>query len=309
MKVYRWGDEFFNGYDSAYVARTGTCFNVKLSSESWMDVYNFDLPEDKTIRIKSDPATTAGINLSYLAVTVGYDINVSGLFGGSKRKRKRFQFGFNCSLLSVQYYNIHNDGDTHISRFGSKHAPEHMRLNFDGMDTHTEGIDVYVFLNQKRYSSAAAFHYGRYQLRSQGSFYAGVSYFHNSYAFDFSGMPEQYRDQLPASWDNYAYKVDTDNYCFRLGYGYNWVLNRHWLIAIDESPVLGVQAGYITGNTRPTSVSLSNRLRVSFVWNNGPWFAGVICRADQGLIYNKKQAFINSDLSATACIGYRFNLW
>ncbi|MDE6161106.1 MAG: DUF4421 domain-containing protein, partial [Muribaculaceae bacterium] len=108
MKVYRWGDNFFNGYDSAYVARTGTYFNVKLSSESWMDVYNFDLPEDKTIRIKSDPATSAGISLSYLAVTMGYDINVSGLFGGSPRKRKRFQFGFNCSLLSVQYYDIHN---------------------------------------------------------------------------------------------------------------------------------------------------------------------------------------------------------
>ena len=42
MKVYDWGEEFFNGYDSLYVSKTHTYFNVKLNSESWSDIYNFD---------------------------------------------------------------------------------------------------------------------------------------------------------------------------------------------------------------------------------------------------------------------------
>lgn len=309
MKVYRWGDEFFNGYDSLYVSKTHTYFNVKLNSESWSDLYNFELPDDKVIRIKSDPATSAGFSLSYLAVSVGYDVNISRYFGGPNRMRKRFRFGFNCSLLAVEYYNIHNDGDTHITRFGDKHSPERMHLDFKGIDTHTQGFDAYVFLNQKKYSQAAAFNYGRYQLRSAGSFYVGLSYSHNSYKFDFSGLPEDMRAQLPEWWDNYSYQVNTDNYCFRVGYGYNWVLNRHLLIGITESPVFGLQYGRITGNTKPSSASLANRLAVSFVWNNNHWFAGIIGRADQGLIYNKKQAYINNDLSFTASVGYRFNLW
>ena len=160
-----------------------------------------------------------------------------------------------------------------------------------------------------KYSQAAAFNYGRIQKRSAGSFYAGISYFHNSYNFDFSNLPADLLQQLPESWENYTYTVNTDNFCFRLGYGYNWVLNKHWLIGISESPVLGLQRGSITGDTRPKSASLSNRFRLSFVWNNGHWFAGVIGKADQGLIYNKRQAFINSDLSFNACVGYRFNLW
>ncbi|MBJ2185040.1 MAG: DUF4421 domain-containing protein [Muribaculaceae bacterium] len=309
MKVYDWGEEFFNGYDSLYVSKTHTYFNVKLNSESWSDIYNFDLPEGKSIRIVSDPATSAGVSIAYLAVSLGYDINVSRFFGGPDRKRKRFKFGFNCSLLAVEYYNIHNDGGTHITRFGDKNSPEHMRIDFTGIDTHTQGFDAYVFLNQKRYSQAAAFNFGRYQLRSAGSFFVGVSYFHNSYNFDFSNLPHDMREQLPDTWENYCYNVNTDNYCLRLGYGYNWVLNRHWLIGISESPVLGLQNGHITGNTKPFSASLANRLAISFVWNNKHWFAGVIGRADQGLIYNKKQAYINSDLSFNACIGYRFNLW
>ncbi len=309
MKVYRWGDEFFNGYDTAYVARTYTSFNVKLTSESWKDIYLFDLPDEKRIRIESDPATSAGFVLSYLALSAGYDINISRYFGGPDRVRKRFQFGFNCSLLSVEYYNIHNDGGTRITKFGPRSAPQRLSIDFTGINTHTQGFDLYVFLNQKRYSSSAAFKYGRLQKRSQGSFYVGVNYFHNRYDFDFSGLPAPLRDQLPAEWDNYSYRVNTDNYCFRLGYGYNWVLSRHWLIGISESPVLGLQIGTITGNTHPRSMSLSNRLQASVVWNSGHWFGGVIARADQGLIYNKKQAFINSDISATFSFGYRFNLW
>ena len=309
IKVYDWGDRFFNGYDSVYVDRTHTSFNVKLNSESWSDLYNFDLPDSKAIRIVSDPATSMGLSLSYLAVSVGYDINVSRYFGGPNRTRKRFNFGFNCSLFAFEYYNIHNDGDTHITRFGEKNDTEKMRIDFKGIDMHTQGFDTYVFFNQMKYSQAAAFNYGRIQKRSAGSFYAGISYFHNSYNFDFSNLPAVLLQQLPESWENYTYTVNTDNFCFRLGYGYNWVLNKHWLIGISESPVLGLQRGSITGDTRPKSASLSNRFRLSFVWNNGHWFAGVIGKADQGLIYNKRQAFINSDLSFNACVGYRFNLW
>lgn len=309
MDVYRWGDKFFNGYDSLYVSRTYTNFNVRLKSDSWIDLYNFDLPDDLHILMRSEPATSAGFSLSYLALTVGYDMNISRYFGGPNRLRKRFNFGFNCSLLAFDYYNIHNDGDVYVTRFGDERNSERMRLPFKGINTHTQGFDVYLFFNQKRYSMSAAFNFGRYQLRSQGSFFAGISYFHNSYNFDFSSLPPEMRDRLPEEWNNYAYHVNSDNYCFKLGYAYNWVLGRHWLIGISESPVLGLQKGLVTGNSRPNSMALSNRLAISFVWNNKRWFAGLIGRADQGLIYNKKQAFVNSDLSFNACVGYRFNLW
>ncbi|MDE6270523.1 MAG: DUF4421 domain-containing protein [Muribaculaceae bacterium] len=309
MNVYHWGEEFFNGYDSLYVSRTHTNFDVRANLDSWADLYNFNLPEDMQIRMRTDPASSVGFSLGYLAVSIGYDWNLSQFFGGPNKVRKRFKLGFTCSLLSCEYYDTHYDGDVHITRFGPKNATSSMFLPFNGINMHTRGADLYMFFNQKRYSMSAAFNYGRFQLRSAGSFFAGFSYFHNAYHFDFSELPADMRNMLPQTWDNYSYNVNTNNYCLRFGYGYNWVLNGHMLIGVSESPVLGLQKGRITGNDKPFSMSLANRLRLSVVWNNKHWFAGVIGNSEQGLIYNRKQAFINSDLSVNACFGYRFNLW
>ena len=46
VNTYRWGDKFFNSYDSAYVEGTGYKFNVKAKSELWKDSYIFSLPDD-----------------------------------------------------------------------------------------------------------------------------------------------------------------------------------------------------------------------------------------------------------------------
>lgn len=309
MNVYHWGDEFFNGFDSLYVSRTHTNFDFRVNLDSWADVYNFNLPENKQIFMRTDPASSIGFSLGYLAVSIGYDWNLTQFFGGPTNVRKRFKLGFTCSLLSCEYYDTHYDGDVHITRFGPRNAATSMNLPFKGINMHTRGADLYMFFNPKRYSKSAAFNYGRLQQRSAGSFFAGFSYFHNAYHFDFSELPVDMRDQLPQSWDNYSYNVNTNNYCLRFGYGFNWVLNKHILIGISESPILGLQKGRITGSDKPDSMSLANRFRLSVVWNNHHWFAGIIGNSEQGLIYNKKQAFINSDLSVNACIGYRFNLW
>ncbi len=39
INTYRWGDKFFNSYDSLYVVGTGTKFNVKITTDSWLDKY------------------------------------------------------------------------------------------------------------------------------------------------------------------------------------------------------------------------------------------------------------------------------
>lgn len=87
VNVYRWGDRFFNTYDSAYVKGTGTKFNVKFKLESWFDNYNFRFAEDNVrMTMVSDPNTTAGVWLTYLAVSAGYDL-ISAVFSEERRLR------------------------------------------------------------------------------------------------------------------------------------------------------------------------------------------------------------------------------
>lgn len=314
VNTYRWGDKFFNGYDTAYVVGTGYKFNAKVTTDSWADGYNFMLPEDKTVFMHSDPSTSIGLHLSYLALSVGYDVNVSKITGGVDRSRQRFRFGFNCMLFAAEFYMEKNDVGATIKEIGERRNPIKPNLAFNGIDNYTWGVDAYYFFNHKRYSEAASFNFSRVQKRSQGAFYTGFSIYTQKLNFDFFRLPESYRDLLPEDWaPDYRYRVDTHNYAVRVGYGYNWVFRHGWLIGVSESPIVGVRKGYVTpwddGTARKVSLSLYNRLKFSIVWNSGRWFFGAVGKFDVAIINNKKTTYTGGVLSGEAVFGYRFNLW
>ena len=311
--VYRWGDKFFNSYDSTYVKGTGTKFNVKLTSDSWLDYYRFVLPniddtslENRYVDLVSRPSTSIGVHLTYLAVSVGYDMNVSSIFNGVKDARKRYQFGFNCALLGVEAYKETSEVGTRMTRFGDM---KHLDIPFDGIRSDSWGIDAYYFFNNKRYSQAAAFSYSKIQLRSQGSFYAGLSVYSQNYDFNFSGLEKYLLDRLPTEWIDYHFTTKTQNYGLRLGYGYNWVFAKNWLLAGTISPTIGVKHGFVNSDTSKTSFSLYNHLKFSIVWNSGRWFAGAQASADTAIVSDRQSIFMGNDLNFTAAVGYRFNIW
>lgn len=312
VNVYRWGDRFFNTYDSAYVKGTGTKFNVKFKLESWFDNYNFRFAEDNVrMTMVSDPNTTAGVWLTYLAVSAGYDFNISRFFGGAKTSRRRWNFRLNCALLTAELYWITNDVDTRIVSMGSGSSILHPNYRFTGLDTKVFGLDTYYFFNNKRYSRAAAFNYSKLQQRSQGSWFLGFSYWVQDYTFDFGQLPDDMRSQLPESWaaNGYRYVLRNNNYALRGGYGYNWVLNKHWTIGVSESPLLGIKHGRENDDQSKVSLSLYNRAQASAVWNNRRWFAGLIISAENGLFYNKEHTLISGVFTVEASVGFRFNIW
>lgn len=314
VNTYRWGDKFFNGYDSAYVVGTGYKFNAKITTDSWADGYRFALPEEKMVYMHSDPSTSVGVYLTYLAVSVGYDVNISKLMGGPDRSRERFRFGFNCMLFAAEFYLSRNNVGATIKEIGLRKNPIKPNLAFNGIDNTTWGVDAYYFFNHKRYSEAASFNFSRVQKRSQGAFYTGFSIYTQKLDFDFNLLPPSYKKLLPDEWaPDYRYSVDTHNYAIRLGYGYNWVFRHGWLLGVSESPIVGVRKGYVTPwddrTARKVSLSLYNRLKFSVVWNSGRWFAGAVGNFDVAIINNKKTTYTGGVLSGEAVVGYRFNLW
>ena len=306
INTYRWGDKFFNSYDSLYVVGTGTKFNVKITTDSWLDKYYFSLPGNHKVDLQSDPSTSIGAYATYLAVSVGYDINISNLFGGVKHARSRYRFGFDCSLLGVEMYWENNDVGTKLKRFGPY---TDLNIPFDGIKIGSWGIDAYYFFNHKKYSQAAAFNFSKIQRRSQGSLYAGISIYAQDYDFDFSSLNEDMLSLLPDYWPNYHYKVKTHNYGLRVGYGYNWVVGRNWIVCGSFSPTIGVRKGYINSETEKTTFSLYDRIKASAVWNHDHWFIGVVGKADISLVSERKTMFVGANISLSAAVGYRFNLW
>lgn len=308
VNTYRWGDKFFNGYDTTYVRGTGYKFNAKITTDSWLDGYNFRLPDNTQIFMRTDPSTSLGFYLTYLAVSVGYDVNLNKYFGGPDRNRERWRFGFNCMLFAAEAYIVKNDVGATIKKFGME---KNLDLPFNGIDNYTWGIDAYYFFNHKRYSEAATFSYSRVQRRSQGAFYTGFSIYTQKLNFDFSTLPPSLREQLPEHWTDYKYRVNTHNYALRLGYGYNWVFAPKWVLGVSESPIIGIRKGYVNSDIEKVSLSLYNRLKLSVVWNsaNGRFFAGAVGKLDVAIVNNQRTTYAGGVLSGEAVFGVRFNIW
>lgn len=309
VNTYRWGDKFFNGYDSAYVAPTGYKFNVKTTCDSWTQAYRFQLPDNKYIFMFSEPSTSIGLYATYLAVSVGYDVNISKLFGNRETARKRWRFGFNCMLFAAEVYYIRDNGSSRIRRFGDYNNPGHYNLPFRGIDNTTWGIDAYYFFNHKKYSEAASFNFSRIQKRSQGAFYTGFSIYTQKLDFNFRELPSDLIIQLPPSWKNAHYRVNTHNYAVRLGYGYNWVFHRNWVLGVSESPIVGIRKGFVNSDIEKVSFSMYNRMKLSVCWNHNRWFFGATGKFDLAIINDEKTNYAGAVLSAEAVAGFRFNIW
>lgn len=311
VNTYRWGDKFFNGYDTLYVEPTGYKFNAKVKLESWTDYYQPKFKNDARMTMFSDPSTSLGFYLTYLAVSVGYDVNISKVFGIDANARKRWQFGFNCMLFSANLYLINNDVGTTIKRFQfSDGHTENLDLDFHGINTSEWGINLYYFFNHKRYSQAAAFNFSRVQQRSGGSFFAGLAFTKQNYQFDFSELPDHIREDLPL-FDEDRYVLNSHNYAFMGGYGYNWAFRRGWNWGVTVAPMLGWTDGLMIGNSvnEGTTFAMLLQARTGVVWNHKQWFAASIFSCQANLIGSRERNMLTSYFTFEVSAGFRFNIW
>lgn len=311
INVYRWGDRFFNTYDSTYVVGTGYKFNIKARTESWQDYYGFIFDDDTRLDMVSDPCTSLGFYATYLALSVGYDLNISKYLGSDPQARRRFNFGFTCSLLAVDLYFISNDVGTRINYFGPPGNRINPDLHFNGINCSTWGVEAYYFFNHKKYSQAAAFSYSKIQKRNAGSFYAGISYWRQKYYFDFNGTPDYIKDKLPESWTDYTYRVLARNYAVKVGYGYNFVFPHNWVLGISEAPMIGLRHGYINNpDEERVSFCFTNNLKAGAVYNHrNRLFVGINGVLNLGFIQERDHSLLNMNWTFSASVGYRFNLW
>lgn len=311
VNTYRWGDKFFNGYDTTYVAPTGYKFNVKVKADSWIEQNQFRLDKNKYLMdMYSYPSTSTGVWLTYMAVSAGYDVNVSKLLNLTHSSRKRWNFQFNCMLFAADFYIQSQDSKMKIYEFGPANDMQHTNIRFDGLRSKSWGMNAYYFFNHKHYSQAAAFSYGRIQRRSSGSLYAGFSVNGETYDFDFSQLPQNVLDQLPDEWTDYRSHIHDHNYALKIGYAYNFVTSRHFMIGLSEAPSIGVRHGYVNDRSSlKNSLYTFNSFRASAVWNNRHWFAGVVLGLETNLFSEQGYTRVANNLNFQASVGYRFNLW
>lgn len=303
--VYLWGDKTFNTYDTTYVVGTGKNWKARIAFDGWSDSYHLNLDRRMPMTLFSTPYTSAGIYLHFMAVSVNQTIDLSNLCFNKPVNHHKFEFGFNCARFNLDLAFNSNTGGSYIRTFGDYRKGRIFKQYFSGVNLHSFNADLYYYFNNFKYANGAAYYFSKIQKISAGSFILGITYGYEDIGLDFTKLPEYLKPYMkvePAS-----YKFNYHNYCLLFGYGFNWVLGKHFLYNITVMPSIGVlhcTEESVDGSAK--LLSLNAKGRMSMTYNKDDFFLCLIGKADGHWYKTGRLSIFNAIENLSLSVGVRF---
>lgn len=307
-KAYNFYSKAFNNYDTAYVVGIDKDFKIMVINNNWLDSYGGMIAHNSMkVFMHSNINSSVGLHFSYMGIGYTYMFDLDNVFGRDPTRHAKWNISFATSRFSFEAYKSRNSGTVTIERFGDYNNKKPARHKFDGLEQRTWGFDLYYFFNHRKYSQAAAYSFSKLQKRSAGSFLAGFLVTNQNVDIDFSDLPEEMRVYLPDEGINPYYKYHHRSYSFLLGYGYNWVFHRNWLLNVTAAPSIGWNHSFEDSvDGKRDMFALDLRGRVGLVRIAGNFFYGLHFIFDAHLYHSKYHNFINSQEDLTLTAGFRF---
>lgn len=306
VKVYNWGDRVFNSYDTDYVEGTGKRWKARFANDNWLDSYALRFPESKmSMRMMNELYSNLGAYIHYMAVSIGYSINLNHAIAGKPIDQRRFDFSFNCARFCLDLAYSENTGGSYMRTFGDYRDGHLFKSYFPGLEQHTFSCDLYYFFNNRKYSQGAAYNFSRLQRKSAGSFILGLNYSNQDISLDFSTLDPKLLPYLKIN--TYFLKIHYSNYCLLFGYGYNWAITRNLLYNISAMPSIGFNRCFEdSADGATTLLSLNIKGRMSLTYNYRSLFMGLIARMDGHWYRSPRHSLFNSIATFSANVGVRF---
>ena len=181
-------------------------------------------------RIKTDPTFYTGFWAGYRGYGVGYSKN----FGGDKGSLITIGATGGAYGVNVRLHRYESDEpEVHFVGYTPQREEytERMQLE-EPIKVHVLTLDAFYYLNGKRFSYSAAYDQSVIQLRSAGSFVVGAMYYYGRASY------EQDRNAYFMLLMNDIGRMQHWQAGITLGYAYNWVPARGWLVSAMAIPLL-----------------------------------------------------------------------
>lgn len=305
VNVYNWADKFFNSYDPDYVVGTGHRWKARVVNDNWTDSYALHFKRDKfNVRMLSDLNVNLGAYLHYMAVSVGYSVDMKTLFTGKHTNHSRFDFNFTCALFNAELYYYKTDG-TFIRQFTDYNLNRLIKEEFPGVSMTNFGAGAYYFFNNKKYAQGAAYNFSKIQKKSAGSWILGFTYHNLDIAMDFGTLPENLKPLY--KFEEEKLKFHYYSYCLQFGYGYNWVMHPKWLFNITAMPSIGVIHCYedaSDGSGKQFALNIHGRS--SLTYNHKSFFTSIIAKITGDWYTSKNLSLFNAIEYFSINVGVRF---
>lgn len=305
VDVYNWADHTFNSYNPDYVVGTGHRWKARMVNENWTDSYALRFKNTPLhMRMLSDLNVNLGAYIQYMAVSVGYSLDLNTIFGGKKTDHARFETNFNCALFNFDLYYYHNSG-TYIRQFMGYNNNKLMRSDFPGVSANNFGVSIYYFLNNKKYSQGAAYNFSKFQKRSAGSWMFGFQYSNLDIKMDFNQLAPELKPLYTFPSD--ILHLHYYSYCALFGYGYNWVWHPKWLFNITVMPSIGVNHCSEDSSERSgRQLALNIHGRTSLTYNHRALFTSIIGKITGNWYTSKNLSLFNAVEYFSVNVGFRF---
>ena len=300
-KVYKWGDKAFNSYDTAYVVPTGKNWKLTLKNQNWIDNYSGGLDGNHAM-FTSGAASNIGLYLSFMAVSVGYSLDVDRLFG-AKGTSQMMEFSFTCARFTAEAHKITNTGrmSTRIKLDGGEWKKGE---KLDALRRESMGVSATYFFNNRKYARAAAYCYSKFQRRSAGSALAGFSIVNYDFKVDTEKLTSDQAQKF--EYVGVAHMRYTD-YCLRGGYAHNWVLGSKFLLNVTALAGMGVKhihsTKYMASGNTGALVAGGN---FALTYNHKRYFACLQSNVNTSLYITGKRHFGYTVADFTTVFGIRF---
>lgn len=295
--------KFISQHDTLYVEKTEKDFSFILNSKNWMDVYQLKIG-DEFLSLRSDLSYNVGGAFGYKILQLGYSFNINNLMPSKKKiKRNEWNLKLANNMFSFEIYHFSNQGQTNILEYKKDTFSLSVNKAFNRLNTRIFGTDLYYFFNHKKYINAYANRLNYKQRKSSGSFILGLSFSYESLFFDFSQLPEV--DELKGLISSDNQKNTYTTYCISIGYGYNFVFFKNWLLNISLIPSIGASVDS-NKNKEPGYLSVKNKVRFALIQDLDKFLWGLKCKYNTHWYYTDNNSITNSIGNFNLLIGIRF---
>ncbi|MCR5314238.1 MAG: DUF4421 domain-containing protein [Bacteroidaceae bacterium] len=262
--------------DTVYVSRPEQRLTLRLKNDIFGNIFSINGTSDQTpfkAELNADIKSTFGIIANYRGLSISLSFNPSKIFKKTSNTEYNINYYNNKYGADLTYSDIHDFQATF--KLGEE------TTTFNMKDTRLWGVsaNIYYVFNNKRYSYPAAFSHSWVQKRSAGSFLVGASLYRAHLTSSLS-IPVEYLSDYRSIYMAHV--------CIGIGYGYNYVVDKHWLLHISSQPYVSIWKDYtlkllkdensgeaddkqIQGNF--PQVNLIGRISATYNWSK--YFIGV----------------------------------
>lgn len=221
------------GTDTAYVSRPEEPLTIKLRYDQKSSYFStLEMYEGKPYRyhFENRPNSSIAASVNYRGISVALSLNPQKMFGKSKDTEFNFNYYNNKFGVDLTYSDAKRFRSS--TNFADLFIGGNDVFDWENARLKSYSANLYYVFNNRKFSYPAAFSHSWVQKKSAGSLLAGISCMFGHMDFDLSTITPALASDL-----NYmASNINLRNVTLKLGYAYNFVPNKHWLIHASFAP-------------------------------------------------------------------------